>query len=438
MNWLEKQLNNCTPPDIILHTGAGTCRELPLWLQSGAKRIVLVEPNPELLPELRRRVHGQPNVEIVPAALADQNGRGTLHLFNFPLLSSLRQPAGLHHSLPGLRQISRASVELTTVTQLIDKLGIGESTSNWLVIDTPGEEATIIDQLRQSDRLHYFDRIILSAGSEPLYQDAKSAAELLGPLQSSGYVAIGKVDHSDADWSRHHLYLDRRALECKRLKNELNATREELAETKSNGEKQRQELEAQVAKQTNHASRLQEERSQLQAKLSKAEENRDSANHYRKRVAELENDLAGRNANIEAVTRELERAHEETQTISQAKDKALQENDSLSKRIESLTRELADAKDTIEKQQSKIEKSQADLSLALRLQMLRENDLKELQSRYGEVLTINDKQHDLLTQLHHRLSRAAEYLQLVHAQSDDQRLPEDLLEALTGKSSQPD
>ena len=65
--------------------------------------------------------------------------------------------------------------------------------------------------------------------------------------------------------------------------------------------------------------------------------------------------------------------------------------------------------------------------------MLRENDLKELQTRYGEVLTIKDEQQDLLTQLHHRLSHAAQYLQLVHTQSDDQRLPDELLEALTGK-----
>ena len=45
-------------PDTIVHIGAGGCTELDTWRETGASRIVLVEPNPELLPELRRRTHG--------------------------------------------------------------------------------------------------------------------------------------------------------------------------------------------------------------------------------------------------------------------------------------------------------------------------------------------------------------------------------------------
>ena len=52
--------------DTILQLGAGRCTELDSWRETGANRIVLVEPNPELLPELRRRTQGVDEVEIIP------------------------------------------------------------------------------------------------------------------------------------------------------------------------------------------------------------------------------------------------------------------------------------------------------------------------------------------------------------------------------------
>ena len=328
MHWLEEQLHKLPAPDTVIHLGAGLCRELDHWRTSGARRIVLVEPNPELLPELLRRIRTSDPVAILPVAISAQAGREALRLFNFAMLSSLRAPTGLYQILPGLSQVGRVMIETITVEQLLDDLDLTAEGEHWLVIDTPGEEATILDQLQQSDRLHHFARIFLSAGIESLYEGAKSAPELLSQLQALGFEPAALADTTDTDWSRHHLRVDRMALECKRLKAEL-------------------------------------------------------ADHR--------------------------------------------------KMAEHLTAELKAAKEQTTKHQTQLEKAQADLSLALRLQMLRENDLKELQTRYGEVLTIKDEQQDLLTQLHHRLSRAAEYLQLVHARADDKGLPEELLEALTGK-----
>jgi len=110
-------------------------------------------------------------------------------------------------------------------------------------------------------------------------------------------------------------------------------------------------------------------------------------------------------------------------------------NDKLAQRtveINTLKKRLFEANQKSQEHKTRLEEAQTDLSLALRMQMLHENDLKELQARYGEVLTIKNEQQELLTQLHHRLSRAAEYLKLVNAHSEDQRLPEELLDALTG------
>ena len=335
MHWLEQQLDKLRPPDTIIHLGAGLCRELEHWRASGSKRIVLVEPNPELLPDLRHRISVSDPVDIMPVAVSTQAARESLYLFNFPMLSSLRHPTALYQILPGLTQVGRAVVETVSLDQLLDDLGLRAEGDHWLVIDAPGEEAEILTQLENSAHLHGFSHIFLRAGAEVLYQGAETASALVQRLEAQGYSATGRHDGSDCDWPRYHFALDRLALECRRLGEQL-----EHAQAQSRYEAER-------------ANAMTTEREQLREQLKQAG--------------------------------------------------------------------------------AQLVKAQTDLSLALRLQMQRENDLKELQTRYGELLTIKDEQQDLLTQLHHRLSRAAEYLQLVHAQSDDQRLPDELLEALTGK-----
>ena len=462
--WLEQQLAPASPPDTIVHLGAGLCRELDAWRASGAQRIVLVEPNPELLPELNQRIRTSDPIDILPVAISAQAGREALRLFNFAMLSSLRTPTGLYPILPGLSQIGRAMVEIVTVEQLLDDLDLNPEGDHWLVIDTPGEEAAIVQQLETIERLHQFSRIFLTAGAEELYQGAETAQAIGQRLQAAGYNPAGRPDDSDGDWPRCHLVLNRMALECRELQNELQALKAQLAEAEQTRDQAQQQAQSQAEQSQalaaelqsareqadQHRSRIQElesalseqggkaeqltfECEQLRHKLAEAERNRDQAQQVAQSQSEQSQTLA---AELQSAREEADQdrscIQELERTLSEQAGKAEQH----ASQIESLSSQLKTAQEQTTKHQAQFEKAQADLSLALRLQMLRENDLKELQSRYGEVLTIKDEQQDLLTQLHHRLSRAAEYLQLVHAQSDDQRLPDELLEALTGKGDQ--
>ncbi len=400
MHWLEEQLRNTPPPEVIIHLGAGPCRELPLWTQTGAGRIVLVEPNPELLPELRQRASQHANIEVIEAAIAENSGRGALRLFNFPLLSSLQEPTGLYQSLPGLQQIGQAIVDLLAVEDLLAQLGIDKHSNNWLYIDTPAEEATVLQQLQRCGRLHDFSRIFLSGGCEPLYEGATAVPELLSLLASEGFEPAGIPDHSDVDWPRHHLLLNRMAVEFRQVAQELEQKEERLRSQTERANELASELEAQRAQaaalQESSASRIQE----LEALWNEAE--------YRKTEIEEKSQVQ---------FAEAQKAHQDE--------------------LRTLRNQLKEANEKSQNLADQAEKARADLSLALRLQVLRENDLKELQSRYAEVLGVKNEQEDLLSQLHHRLSRAAEYLKLVHSRSDSQGLPDEFLEALTGKGEGP-
>lgn len=218
MSWISKQITGLPAPEVILHIGAGACTELPHWQRAGAQRIVLVEPNPELLPELRRRTQGMEQVEIIEAAVAPEAGRGNLLLFNFPLLNSLREPSGLEQVLPGIRELGQATVDLLTMQDLLENVGMEEDQDNWLVLDAPGQEAEILEQIEQSDQLRAFSRILLTAGSDELYKRAVPAETLLARMNDYGFERAGGTDRSDTDWPREHLAFQPLALECRELK----------------------------------------------------------------------------------------------------------------------------------------------------------------------------------------------------------------------------
>lgn len=449
MHWLQQQLANVPPPDVIVHLGAGLCRELDLWRASGARRIVLVEPHPELLPELQRRIRPGDSAAILPLAVSADAGREPMHLLNFALLSSLRPPTDLFRILPGLTQTDRAMVETISVDQLIGNLDLNGDGEHWLVIDTPGVEAAILDQLQSSGRLHAFARIFLSAGVEPMYEDSESVAALLERLETLGYANAGRPDNSDSDWPRYHLVLDRLALECSKLRHELEQAEERAGQEAERARQLAAELEASkkalTALQESSTTRTRE----LEAYWKEAEQAKNEAeeqgkaslaeaqNAHQSEVQALKRQLAevqeAHGLELAARENELAALRESSSSRVEGLEAALAEQRGKAEQVESLTRQLSAVEKQAQQHQAQLDKAQSDLSLALRLQMLRENDLKELQTRYGEVLTIKDEQQDLLTQLHHRLSRAAEYLQLVHARKDDEGLPEELLEALTGK-----
>lgn len=351
MPMFEQYVSKLQAPDVIIHLGAGLCQELDCWRASGAKRIILVEPNPELLCELQSRVGATEPIEIVSSAVSDQAGCQPLVLYNFPLASSLRTPVNLK-TLPGLKQIGSTLVEAKSIDELLSTLQLSEDGEHWLVIDTPGEEASILEGLDQKGYLYWFKRIFLTAGLEAFHEGASSASVLNQYLQEQGFRVDGLDDTSDRDWPRYFFVLDPVALKNRELLRELNET-------------QRLHQEEQSARLLEHAEQ-------------------------------------------EALTNQLQL---ETASVQRKLEITLE----------------------------KLQKHKADLSIALRLQTMRENDLRELQERYGQLSEINREQRELLGKLHQRLTLAAKYLAL--AENSDQpadMIRKDLARVLSAKQYEPD
>ena len=60
--------------DTVLRAGAGLCKELDTYIEHGAKRIILMEPNPQLAEMLKLRTRSHPQVQMLTEALGAEAG----------------------------------------------------------------------------------------------------------------------------------------------------------------------------------------------------------------------------------------------------------------------------------------------------------------------------------------------------------------------------
>ena len=222
-------------PRLILHLGAGEGGDLDAHLASGAAHVALVEPNPASLRRLRQRVAGRADVDVHPLAVAAETGRATLTVFNLTPLSSLRPPTELTTLFPGLRPVATPEVATTDMADLLallptpdPALDPGSDTGpaapagarEWLVIDTPGEEATVLDGLARAGAERRFDRIALHCGTTSHYAGSPTAEALRGRLEAVGY-RLETVEETDPDRPCLIFRLDRARLENAALRKAL-------------------------------------------------------------------------------------------------------------------------------------------------------------------------------------------------------------------------
>lgn len=261
------------PLDTILHIGAGVGHELADYLAAGPESITLVEPNPEALKELRRLAAGQANVDIIPAAVTENDGTAPLQVLNFAALSSLREPTGLRKLFPGVRIVAQPEVDTISAVSLLGQLELDEDKTHWLIVDAPGEEQAIFQALLDSDQLHRFCHISLHSGNTPLYEGGSDVRTLLDWLAGQGY-RLQSIGRHDPDRPAYQLILEAARLEQEHKMQELDKiTRNraaEISQLKEIIQKQDQrirQLEARQVEQKQRQQKLVDEMIRAEAQI---------------------------------------------------------------------------------------------------------------------------------------------------------------------------
>ena len=182
---------------------------------------------------------------------------------------------------------------------------------------------------------------------------------------------------------------------------------------------------------------------QLQAEEAAKTELTQQRDQFKSQLDTVNNDLNTQQAQIENLTKQLH-------TADTTNKEFLQQNDQLQTRHEQSVKAIADHKAQLE-QLSKnlnertdlLEQNRQDTSIALRLQSVREVDLKELQERYAALRSTSAQQEELLRKLTDKLSLAATYLQRLEHNTSKKgpHLPKaivgELVDALSGRDGSP-
>jgi len=268
-------------PGLVLHLGAGDGAELEAYLAEGAGHVVLVEPNPTLAAALARRCAGDGRVRVLPVAVAERDGTAELQLFNLAALSSLRAPAQLSALFPGLRRVAGVEVETRSIASLLAELPPPGDRPELVVIDTPGEEGSVLEGLIAAGGLERFGRIRLSCGTGEHYAGSAPAAALQARLEAEGY-RLEASDEGDPDRPVLDFRRDPLARELRSLRAELAGLRAAHAATEAELSAGREALQAGKARITLLETRLE----------TTTAERRAQAETAAKRIAELETALA--------------------------------------------------------------------------------------------------------------------------------------------------
>ncbi|WP_198649933.1 coiled-coil domain-containing protein [Zobellella maritima] len=111
--------------------------------------------------------------------------------------------------MPGLKIQQIIDVKTRTLASLLSDIQMAEKGNNLLIIDAPGAEQLIADQLAQLGRHNPFAHVLLYCPSEPHYSSNSSSADVLDSLYQQGYE-LTIIDRSDPD--RPLFQLNRNAL----------------------------------------------------------------------------------------------------------------------------------------------------------------------------------------------------------------------------------
>ena len=250
------------PIDTIVHIGAGFGAAAQAALGTGARRIVLVEPNEESAASLRLRFADDKRVVVLQTAVAESEGVASLNVMNDAGLTNVGDPNRLKHLFPGLRRVATTTVTTTSAAALLGDY-VPRGAKCLLIIDALGAELTIVrDVISVGESIGKPNHILLRCAARAIFEDSAPAAELIALLQAGGYEAAW-AGTDDPDFPVFRLSFNARALESLRLGDALAEAERELERLRL--------IEAEAAGQAQRAAELEAELASVQQALAKAD-----------------------------------------------------------------------------------------------------------------------------------------------------------------------
>lgn len=178
--------------DTIVHFGAGRCRELSYYRARTDRRIVLVEANPRLAAVLTARTKRMQNVAVLPCAVASASEVTQLRVYSMPSYSSLRKAVGALEYYPGLRQVAEVAVPVRSPVAVLSEIEYSDSSRLCIVVDTPGEELSIIKEMASWRRLSVCTHFIVHCSETYWYEHDGKADEIVSLFDQHNFESVAR------------------------------------------------------------------------------------------------------------------------------------------------------------------------------------------------------------------------------------------------------
>ena len=226
------QIGRTDGVETLIWIGAGNAKHLPPIDTLGARRILLVEPNPIHLPDLERLAAQDPRVSVHSVAIHGEDGRAHLNRFNWPALASVSMPEGLEARFPGLRKTETLEIVTVTMKTFLAQEKLDFSSSTVLRLDVPGIEGIVLTSVFEATptaALH----ILLRCPIMPFHASGQPAAALRASLERQ-HFRLHDYDGKDADyvdyWFRYEAKLKLMRIERDSAQAEISALNGQLAD----------------------------------------------------------------------------------------------------------------------------------------------------------------------------------------------------------------
>jgi FkbM family methyltransferase len=160
----------------VVHVGAHTCQELPLYRSLGIPKILFIEANPDICARIRRENASDPAVRIENFAISDANGSLTLHIMSESQSSSILPLKHHKDYYPEIHQIRDLVVPARRLDSMFGEMGLDPRDYNYLHLDIQGAE--LLALRGAASLMAHFDVVSTELNFDELYEGCALAEDL--------------------------------------------------------------------------------------------------------------------------------------------------------------------------------------------------------------------------------------------------------------------
>ncbi len=265
--------------DQVVWLGAGDLAKADLVFN--AKTTVhLVDADETIIERLTKRFKQDKNVTVHPLVISDKNNNVDFSYYSLKEFNGIAQPAALKQRYPGLKQVKSDNKKATAIIDFLVSINLKLQQKNTIIFDLPGLSSTLIQTLISNNALHQFNKLIVLASQQSLFNGELLATDLTDLLEKNGFLC--EMHQSNyQDYSIVQAELNPLYIETAEIKKLLQNAKAEIKQLQARQDKEQAEKNTQIQQKQQQILLLNQQKADLTKRLEQKQAD------YEKREEEI-------------------------------------------------------------------------------------------------------------------------------------------------------